>query len=178
MRLIGIGGPQIGRQPVVGSRQPVRCPSEEVGRCGSALLGVPGCAGGLPGGTEDRGALGTGGKWAGRVLEGAAKRTVTQPGEGRPQTNKVQSSRKGFLEVKAKIRAMNIRYMLLYTAGLKVLSGGRSHFFKRLDETVVRRSVASRLVPESAPVLADPNPETFDPLANGEERDAGSIELE
>ncbi|KAJ1192470.1 hypothetical protein NDU88_001777 [Pleurodeles waltl] len=49
-------------------------------------------------------------------------------------TNKVQSSRKGFLEVKAKLRAMNIRYMLLYPARLKVLSGGKSHFFKRPEE--------------------------------------------
>ncbi|KAJ1096185.1 hypothetical protein NDU88_001329 [Pleurodeles waltl] len=41
-------------------------------------------------------------------------------------TNKVQSSQKGFLEVKAKLRAMNIRYMLLYPARLKVISGGKS----------------------------------------------------
>ncbi|KAJ1209338.1 hypothetical protein NDU88_004716 [Pleurodeles waltl] len=49
-------------------------------------------------------------------------------------TNKVQSSRKGFLEVKAKLCAMNIRYMLLYLARLKVLSGGSSHFLKRPEE--------------------------------------------
>ncbi|KAJ1145388.1 hypothetical protein NDU88_011675 [Pleurodeles waltl] len=49
-------------------------------------------------------------------------------------TNKVQSSRKGFLEVKAKLRAMNIRYMLLYLARLKVHSGCRSHFFKHPEE--------------------------------------------
>ncbi|KAJ1142661.1 hypothetical protein NDU88_008974 [Pleurodeles waltl] len=46
-------------------------------------------------------------------------------------TNKVQTSRKGFMEVKAKLRAMNIRYMLLYPAHLKVISGGKSHFFDR-----------------------------------------------
>ncbi|KAJ1199842.1 hypothetical protein NDU88_003674 [Pleurodeles waltl] len=45
-------------------------------------------------------------------------------------TNKVQSSQKGFLEVKAKLRAMNIRYMLLYLARLKVISGGKSQFFE------------------------------------------------
>ncbi|KAJ1092278.1 hypothetical protein NDU88_005389 [Pleurodeles waltl] len=46
-------------------------------------------------------------------------------------TNKVQTSRKGFMEVKAKLRAMNVRYMLLYSARLKVISGGKSHFFDR-----------------------------------------------
>ncbi|KAJ1100499.1 hypothetical protein NDU88_005584 [Pleurodeles waltl] len=45
-------------------------------------------------------------------------------------TNKVQTSRKGFLEVKAKLSAMNIRYMLLYPARLKVLLRGRSYFFE------------------------------------------------
>ncbi|KAJ1118061.1 hypothetical protein NDU88_006256 [Pleurodeles waltl] len=49
-------------------------------------------------------------------------------------TNKVQNSRKGFMEVKAKLRAMNISYMLLYPACLKVLLGGRSHFFDRAEE--------------------------------------------
>ncbi|KAJ1206324.1 hypothetical protein NDU88_001731 [Pleurodeles waltl] len=45
-----------------------------------------------------------------------------------------ESSRKGFMEVKAKLRAMNVRYMLLYSARLKVISGGRSHFFNRPEE--------------------------------------------
>ncbi|KAJ1153343.1 hypothetical protein NDU88_006104 [Pleurodeles waltl] len=49
-------------------------------------------------------------------------------------TNKVQSSRKRFMEVKANLCTMNIRYMLLNPARLKVLSGGRSHFFDRPKE--------------------------------------------
>ncbi|KAJ1168354.1 hypothetical protein NDU88_000280 [Pleurodeles waltl] len=49
-------------------------------------------------------------------------------------TNKVQNSRKGFMEFKAKLRAMNIRFMLLYPAHLKVLSGGKSYFFERPEE--------------------------------------------
>ncbi|KAJ1116278.1 hypothetical protein NDU88_004494 [Pleurodeles waltl] len=49
-------------------------------------------------------------------------------------TKKVQHSLKIFLEVKVKLRAMNIRYRLLYPARLKVLSGGRSHFFERPEE--------------------------------------------
>ncbi|KAJ1190331.1 hypothetical protein NDU88_007069 [Pleurodeles waltl] len=49
-------------------------------------------------------------------------------------TKKVQGSRKGFMEVKAKLQAMNIRYMLLCPARLKVISGGRSHFFERPEE--------------------------------------------
>ncbi|KAJ1203766.1 hypothetical protein NDU88_007547 [Pleurodeles waltl] len=49
-------------------------------------------------------------------------------------TNKVQKSRKGFLEVKAKLRAMNVRYMLVYSARFKVLSGGRSHLFEQPEE--------------------------------------------
>ncbi|KAJ1150047.1 hypothetical protein NDU88_002845 [Pleurodeles waltl] len=48
--------------------------------------------------------------------------------------NKVQDSRKGFLEVNAKLCAMNIRYMLFYLAHLKVLFGGKSHFFEHLEE--------------------------------------------
>ncbi|KAJ1117389.1 hypothetical protein NDU88_005589 [Pleurodeles waltl] len=51
-------------------------------------------------------------------------------------TNKAQTSRKGFLEVKAKLRAMNIRCMLLYPAHLKLISGGKSYFFF----TILRRS--------------------------------------
>ncbi|KAJ1191558.1 hypothetical protein NDU88_000874 [Pleurodeles waltl] len=47
-------------------------------------------------------------------------------------TNKVQTSRKGFMEVKAKLRATNIRYMLLHPACLKVISGGKSYFFYQL----------------------------------------------
>ncbi|KAJ1167114.1 hypothetical protein NDU88_007507 [Pleurodeles waltl] len=49
-------------------------------------------------------------------------------------TNKVQTSRKGFMKVKAKLCAMNIRCMLLYLARLKVLHGGKSQFFERPDE--------------------------------------------
>ncbi|KAJ1148574.1 hypothetical protein NDU88_001402 [Pleurodeles waltl] len=48
--------------------------------------------------------------------------------------NKVQTSRKEFMEVKAKLPAMNIRYMLLYLAHLKVISGGKSHSFDRPEE--------------------------------------------
>ncbi|KAJ1160284.1 hypothetical protein NDU88_000786 [Pleurodeles waltl] len=49
-------------------------------------------------------------------------------------TNKGQNSRNSFLEVKAKLRAMNIRFMLLYPGRLKVLSGGRSLFFEQPEE--------------------------------------------
>ncbi|KAJ1117900.1 hypothetical protein NDU88_006096 [Pleurodeles waltl] len=49
-------------------------------------------------------------------------------------TNKVQTSRKGFMEVKVKLRAMNVSYMLLYPARLKVISGGKSNFFNRPEE--------------------------------------------
>ncbi|KAJ1192676.1 hypothetical protein NDU88_001982 [Pleurodeles waltl] len=49
-------------------------------------------------------------------------------------TNNVQSSRKGFLEVKAKLHAINIRYMLLYQARQKVIAGGKSQFFKHPRE--------------------------------------------
>ncbi|KAJ1164953.1 hypothetical protein NDU88_005385 [Pleurodeles waltl] len=49
-------------------------------------------------------------------------------------TNKVQNSQKNFLEIKAKLQAMNVRYVLLYPAHLKVLSGGRSHFFEQPEE--------------------------------------------
>ncbi|KAJ1144411.1 hypothetical protein NDU88_010710 [Pleurodeles waltl] len=49
-------------------------------------------------------------------------------------TNKVQNSQKSFLEVKVKLWAMNDRYMLLYLVRLKLLSGGRSHFFEHPEE--------------------------------------------
>ena len=49
-------------------------------------------------------------------------------------TNKVQQMRKSFIEVKQKLRAMDIRYMLLYPAKLKVISQGKSHFFERPEE--------------------------------------------
>ncbi|KAJ1130956.1 hypothetical protein NDU88_009300 [Pleurodeles waltl] len=55
----------------------------------------------------------------------------------RDYTNKGQSSRKGFLEVKAKLRAMNIRYMLLYQARLKVISGGKPQFFDHPEEVLI-----------------------------------------
>ncbi|KAJ1095998.1 hypothetical protein NDU88_001147 [Pleurodeles waltl] len=45
-----------------------------------------------------------------------------------------ETSRKGFLEVKAKLRAMNIRYMLFYPARLKVISRSKSHFFDHPEE--------------------------------------------
>ncbi|KAJ1145842.1 hypothetical protein NDU88_012125 [Pleurodeles waltl] len=48
--------------------------------------------------------------------------------------NKVHTFRKGFLEVKAKLPAMNIRYILLYQAHLKVISGGKLHFFDHPEE--------------------------------------------
>ncbi|KAJ1146642.1 hypothetical protein NDU88_012906 [Pleurodeles waltl] len=35
------------------------------------------------------------------------------------------------MEIKVKLRAMNMRYMLLYPASLKVLSGCKSHFFEQ-----------------------------------------------
>ncbi|KAJ1145912.1 hypothetical protein NDU88_012195 [Pleurodeles waltl] len=49
-------------------------------------------------------------------------------------TSKVQRSRKGFLEVKAKLHLLNILYMLLYPAWLKVLHGGKSYFFEMPDD--------------------------------------------
>ncbi|KAJ1218104.1 hypothetical protein NDU88_005689 [Pleurodeles waltl] len=49
-------------------------------------------------------------------------------------TNKVPNSRKGFPEVRARLYAMKIRYMLLYPARLKVLSGGKSHYFEHPEE--------------------------------------------
>ncbi|KAJ1110124.1 hypothetical protein NDU88_007479 [Pleurodeles waltl] len=44
------------------------------------------------------------------------------------------NTNKCVLEVKAQLRAINIRYMLLYLARLKVLSGGKSHFFEHPEE--------------------------------------------
>ncbi|KAJ1087705.1 hypothetical protein NDU88_000870 [Pleurodeles waltl] len=49
-------------------------------------------------------------------------------------TNKVKNSRNSFWEVKAKLHAMNIRYMLLYAVRLKLLSGGRSNSFAQPEE--------------------------------------------
>ncbi|KAJ1209078.1 hypothetical protein NDU88_004457 [Pleurodeles waltl] len=49
-------------------------------------------------------------------------------------TNKVQTSRKGFMEVQAKLRAMSVCYKLLCPSCLKVISGGRSHFFACPEE--------------------------------------------
>ncbi|KAJ1118592.1 hypothetical protein NDU88_006783 [Pleurodeles waltl] len=54
--------------------------SVAVGRRGPVLLGVPGWTGGLPGGVEDRGALGTSGKRPGRALEGAAESGLVRVG--------------------------------------------------------------------------------------------------
>ncbi|KAJ1149081.1 hypothetical protein NDU88_001899 [Pleurodeles waltl] len=48
--------------------------------------------------------------------------------------NNVQTFRKRFLEVKAKLCAMNITYMLLCPARLKVLSGSKSHLFEHPEE--------------------------------------------
>ena len=42
--------------------------------------------------------------------------------------------RKSFLEVKKKLRKMNIRYMLLYLAKLQVITKGKTHFFTRPEE--------------------------------------------
>ncbi|KAJ1124876.1 hypothetical protein NDU88_003323 [Pleurodeles waltl] len=41
---------------------------------------------------------------------------------------------KGFLEMKAKLHAMNIRYMLMYPARLKGISVGKSQFFDHPEE--------------------------------------------
>ncbi|KAJ1093349.1 hypothetical protein NDU88_006453 [Pleurodeles waltl] len=62
-------------------------------------------------------------------------------------TNKVKSSRKGFLEVKAKLRAMNIRYMLLYPARLKVFSRGKSQFFDHPEEVQRWREMWDKVGP-------------------------------
>ncbi|KAJ1096135.1 hypothetical protein NDU88_001279 [Pleurodeles waltl] len=56
------------------------------------------------------------------------------PGGARGCSGYVRDHRKGFMKVKAKLRAMNIRYMLLYRSHLKVISGGKSHFFDRPEE--------------------------------------------
>ncbi|KAJ1091303.1 hypothetical protein NDU88_004430 [Pleurodeles waltl] len=69
------------------------------------------------------------------VLQGKIEAVAVEHVTWTPDyTNKVQNSRKRFLEVKAKLRSMNIRYMVLYPAHLKVLSGGRSHFFEKPEE--------------------------------------------
>ncbi|KAJ1138709.1 hypothetical protein NDU88_005090 [Pleurodeles waltl] len=44
-------------------------------------------------------------------------------------TNREQVARKAFLEAKAKLHSMGLRYMLLYTARLKVILEGTSCFF-------------------------------------------------
>ncbi|KAJ1136881.1 hypothetical protein NDU88_003295 [Pleurodeles waltl] len=49
-------------------------------------------------------------------------------------TNKVQNSRKGFLQFKAKLRSIGLRYMLLYLPRLRVIAGGKSHFFNTLED--------------------------------------------
>ena len=49
-------------------------------------------------------------------------------------TKRVQESRKSFLSVKQKLRAMDIKYMLLYPARLRVIYNGQSHFFEQPEE--------------------------------------------
>ncbi|KAJ1158873.1 hypothetical protein NDU88_011546 [Pleurodeles waltl] len=49
-------------------------------------------------------------------------------------TNKVKTSRKGFIEGKAKLHGMTVCYMLLYPEHLKAISVSRSHFFDQLEE--------------------------------------------
>ena len=46
----------------------------------------------------------------------------------------VQEMRKSFLAVKQKLRAMDVKYMLLYPAKLQVIHKGQSHFFERPEE--------------------------------------------
>ncbi|KAJ1139436.1 hypothetical protein NDU88_005808 [Pleurodeles waltl] len=43
----------------------------------------------------------------------------------------VGSLRKQIVQVKAKLRAIKVRYMLLYLAHLKLISGRKAHFFNR-----------------------------------------------
>ncbi|KAJ1218922.1 hypothetical protein NDU88_006493 [Pleurodeles waltl] len=70
-------------------------------------------------------------------------------------TNKVQTPRKGFMELKAKLRAMNVTYMLLYLACLKVLSGRKSHFFDR-PEKVWRCRTKLLLAGRRGPAVVTP----------------------
>lgn len=49
-------------------------------------------------------------------------------------THQVQEQRKSFLGVKQKLRAMELQYMLLYPAKLKVLAQGKAHFFESPEE--------------------------------------------
>ena len=49
-------------------------------------------------------------------------------------TRQVQEARKSFLLAKQKLRAMEIKYMLLYPAKLKVIYKGKSHFFEHPEE--------------------------------------------
>ena len=49
-------------------------------------------------------------------------------------TQRVQEMRKSFLEVKQKLRAMEVKYMLLYPAKLRVIYKGQSHFFEKPEE--------------------------------------------
>mgnify|MGYP002804549248 CR=1 FL=1 len=46
----------------------------------------------------------------------------------------MQEQQKTFIEVKKKLREINLQYMLLYPAKLKVISQGKTHFFERPEE--------------------------------------------
>ena len=49
-------------------------------------------------------------------------------------TTAVQKQRKSYNQVKTKLRSMNLRYMLLYSAKLKVLHADQSFFFSSPEE--------------------------------------------
>ncbi|KAJ1139743.1 hypothetical protein NDU88_006110 [Pleurodeles waltl] len=65
-------------------------------------------------------------------------------------TNKVQGSRKGFLEVKAKLHSLNIQNMLLYPAWLKVLHDDKSNFFDMPEDVWKWLEVWDKVPPEGA----------------------------
>ncbi|KAJ1209477.1 hypothetical protein NDU88_004855 [Pleurodeles waltl] len=71
-----------------------------------------------------------------KVVEGSIVELQAEVGSLRKQMMQVNSKvgRKGFMEVKAKLHAMNVRYMLLYPARQKVISRGKSHFLDRPEE--------------------------------------------
>ena len=71
-------------------------------------------------------------------------------------TQKVQDSRKSYLEVKRKLREMDIKYMLLYPAKLRVIHAGKSYFFKHPNEVWNWLDMADKI-----PLHTMSNPDPF-----------------
>ncbi|KAJ1173782.1 hypothetical protein NDU88_005608 [Pleurodeles waltl] len=66
-------------------------------------------------------------------------------------STKVQTARKTFLAVKAKLRFMSLRYMLLYLARLKVISGGTECFFDTREDVWYWLEVWEKVLNEQNP---------------------------